>query len=228
MAREWFGRIPSEPDDRDWPAMPLTSVEPDRDWRYWWDLGWWGDQGATPKCVGYAWTHVLADGPKTGLHERWPDARDAAEVAEAIYCVGQRHDPWPGDCTDPQYDGTTVRAALKGLKEAGLIREYRWAGDVDEVVRLLLVHGPVVVGSRWPDGFMEPDGNGRIRYTDDGAYGHAYVVNGVNTGRGVVRVKNSWGRGWGDAGRAWLSIDDLDRLLAEPHAEAAVVIKAGR
>ena len=31
--------------------------------RYWDDTVWWGDQGNTPQCVGYAWSHWLSDGP---------------------------------------------------------------------------------------------------------------------------------------------------------------------
>ena len=31
--------------------------------RYWDDTVWWGNQGNTPQCVGYAWEHWIDDGP---------------------------------------------------------------------------------------------------------------------------------------------------------------------
>ena len=31
--------------------------------KYWDDNGWWGNQGNTPQCVGYAWAHWIEDGP---------------------------------------------------------------------------------------------------------------------------------------------------------------------
>jgi C1A family cysteine protease len=45
--------------------------------------------------------------------------------------------------------------------------------------------------------------------------GHAVLINGVNMVKKLVRIKNSWGRSWGDNGHCWLSFADLDALLKD-------------
>ena len=65
MSKPGLGRLPA-PDSRD-RMFPLRSIVParttSRDYRYWSSSGWWGDQGARPHCVGFAWAHWLEDGP---------------------------------------------------------------------------------------------------------------------------------------------------------------------
>lgn len=210
--RSFFGRIP-DPDPRD-AQYPLKVARTARTWRYWWQQGWWGDQGATPRCVEYAWWHVLMDGPATQV-----DHDVLRRRTPWLYCEAQSRDGWEGDCDDPKYDGTSVRAGAKALSAHGMLTEYRWAQSVDDLVRCVLTTGPLVVGSRWPDGFMQPQ-SGFVSYSESGSAGHAYKIDGVNTGRGVARIKNSWGRGWGDLGRAWVTLDDLAKLFAEDWTEA--------
>ena len=43
----------------------LPKETPGVTYKYWWPSGWWGDQGNTPQCVAYSWTHWLAAGPVT-------------------------------------------------------------------------------------------------------------------------------------------------------------------
>lgn len=216
-----LGRI-YDPDERD-RAYPMAAVAPAataRTWRYWWPSGWWGDQGATPQCVAYAWLHKIADGPRTTRRTPGVDEVPALEPRR-LYCAAQKADRYAGDCDDPRYDGTTVRAGARVLRRAGMIRAYRWAWDADTVVRTLLEVGPVVVGTSWHAGMSTPGDDGWLRVTGGYQGGHAYVLNGVNVDRGVVRVKNSWGRDWGRDGHAWLAIDDLATLL-DDHGEACL------
>lgn len=210
------------PDERD-TAYPMSAVVPRttaRTWRYWWPSGWWGDQGASPRCVAYAWLHKVADGPRTT--RRTPSVNQTPAMPPSdLYCAAQTRDPWDGDCTDPRYDGTSVRAGAKALTDAGIIDGYRWAWDIDTVTRALLETGPVIVGTTWTTGMFTPDQHGRIRPDGTDAGGHAYVLNGINTDTGWIRLKNSWGRTWAHNGYAWISIDDMADLLTN-HGEACL------
>ena len=214
------------PDERDeqYPIRPMLSGAPPSGYRYWWPSGWWGDQGSRPWCVAYAWLHKVADGPRTTARTPGVDTTPAMDPSR-LYCSSQEVDPWEGDCTNPRYDGTSVRAGAKVLQAAGMIDEYRWTWDATTVVRAILEVGPVVVGTSWWSGMTWPDEDGVLHPEGVRQGGHAYVLNGVNVDRGLVRCKNSWGRGWGRRGHAWLSVDDLGDLLAD-RGEACLPVLA--
>lgn len=198
-----FGRLAMR-DDRDAgfrirrekAAKPRTS-------RYWNANGWWGDQGATPRCVAFAWAHWLEDAPVT--HAGPAPIVDPA----ALYAEAQKLDEWYGE----NYDGTSVRAGAKALQKRGWIAEYRWAKQWDDIEYALLNVGPLVVGTVWTLGMSEPDGNGRIRVVGPEAGGHAYVLNGINLKSGLLRLKNSWGPEYGRGGHAYVSIEEWTGLF---------------
>lgn len=187
----------------------LEEVFTPRTSRYWYPQGWWGNQGALPHCVAYAWVHWLEDGPVT-WHPRGMGAPTVFSTNE-IYARAQKRDEWSGEA----YDGTSVRAGAKILKDDGLIQEYRWAWDLQTTVEALLNVGPVVVGTVWTGDMFFPNASGFIKPTGAVAGGHAYVLNGINTKNRVVRLKNSWGREWGKNGFAYLRYDDLEELIGQ-------------
>lgn len=224
------------PDERDaqYPIQASISDEHaqtavNRGYRYWWQDGWWGDQWYTPQCVAYSWTHWLEDGPTT--HAPRAPQREAVVTAQGeaivnpqqLYVEAQTVDQWPGE----DYDGTSVRAGAKILQRRGLISEYRWARSVEDVIDALLMEGPLVVGTWWYDSMFTPEPEtGLIRVEGDAAGGHAYLLNGVNVKRETFRLKNSWGREWGEGGCASITFDDFDRLLGE-QGEACLAIEVG-
>lgn len=201
------------PDNRDkgYPMRGLFSAMHPEDvgvyYRYWWPQGWWGDQGARPHCVAYSWTHWLEDGPVT----QRPKTAGAGPCVdpEVVYSEAQKVDMWEGEA----YEGTSVRAGAKILQSFGFITNYYWASSLADVVMALLTKGPVVVGTDWYDGMFETDSEGFIHATGPASGGHAYLLNGVNIKRKVFRVKNSWGRSWGNNGHAWISFDDMAKLM---------------
>ncbi len=73
----------------------------------------------------------------------------------------------------------------------------------------------MVLGTNWYDSMFEPDDAGFIEPEGRLAGGHAWVIDGVNTRSRFFRMKNSWGRGWGNRGFALISFEAVARLLAE-------------
>lgn len=198
-----MGRAPAGVSSREWHVGPIL------------------DQGNTAQCVAFAGMGWLTCGPVVNRHP--------AQTPEDIYRRCLVVDEFPGEDWE---GGTSVRALFKTLKEWGYIREYQWAFDAQTVVAQILARGPVVVGTNWyMDMFTPLVGSGYLEVGGDLAGGHAYLLSGaevarVNPGgtRGAVRVVNSWGPGWGERGRAWLALADLDRLLKED-GEAGVAVE---
>ncbi len=211
-----FGRLIIE-DDND-KAFPMQMVLPQeasqRTSRYWYNNGWWGDQGNTSQCVGYSWAHWVEDGPVT--------QKGKAPIAPPteIYRQAQMVDAWPGE----NYDGTSVRAGAKVLQDMGFISSYTWAWDINTVVQALLEKGPVVVGTHWYEDMIYPSADGIIKPGGDVVGGHAYLLNGVNTKTRMIRIKNSWGKDWGKKGQAYISFDDMDKLI-KLYGEACLPIE---
>lgn len=209
-----LGRIHA-PDERDHfhPMQARLPATTTRTSRYWYDREAFLDQGNYGRCVSYSWTHWLNDGPvlRKGYHDD--------TFAYHLYGQAILLDEWTQNDNDKDTAsfGTSVRAGAKALQTSGHISEYTWAFDLDSVITALLEKGPVVVGTNWYNTMSQVDSKGFIRVGAAGRIvgGHAYVLNGVNTGAEKVRVKNSWGTGWGINGRAWLSFADLDRLIRE-------------
>lgn len=228
-----FGRLPAaDPRDKEYPVKKLLLQrpgKPPRPYRNWNADGWWGDQGSTSHCVGYAWTAWYFDGPIVHKQKTLTLAEQLGNrgigvkgetIAEMIYRKAQQVDEWPGE----GYAGTSVRAGAKVLQATGAIKEYRWATTLQEVVDTLLQLGPMVVGTDWMSGMMQPDSSGLVKATGSALGGHAYILDGVNRTTRLLRIKNSWGRGWGRRGFANISFDDFERLLSDG-GEACIAIE---
>jgi hypothetical protein len=173
--------------------------------RYWDANVWWGNQGNTPQCVGYAWAHWIADGPIVHLGVQPP------VNPTTIYKEAQKVDQWPGE----NYAGTSVRGGAKYLNTTRKIGNYYWGYDVQTLINTLLQIGPVVVGTNWYRNMFYPNSNGVISIGGSLAGGHAYVINGVDTVNRLFRIKNSWGQSWGKSGHAFISFTDMTRLINE-------------
>ena len=116
---------------------------------------------------------------------------------------------WP-----PDDEGSSGLGCSRTLKSRGLIGSYVHATTADELISLLQV-GPVMLGVPWFEDWFTPDADG---YIDSGAWydskfagGHEILVVGVETvaqdadghvipEETVLRIRNSWGLGWGLAG----------------------------
>jgi hypothetical protein len=205
-----FGYIQA-PDDRDmmFSVAPLLLENSIITEKFWWAEGWWGDQGSSSECVSYSFMHWLEDGPV--IQDRIQGRPKPFYNTTEFYKACQDRDEWPGRA----YNGTSIRAAAKILKELGVIKEYRWATNVNEVANTLLNLGPMVVGTKWYQNMNKTNSQGYVTPTGRGMGGHAYVLNGVDTVKKVFRIKNSWGKNWGVGGYAFITFDNFDKLLRD-------------
>jgi hypothetical protein len=186
---------------------------------------YWGsrsalDQGMSSQCVGYSAWALLDHGPvrhRYFLRTLTPSG---------IYAEAQKVDEWDGE----EYEGTSVRAAMKVLQAAGAIATYRWAWDNATVAGWILRKGPVVFGTVWPEEYFELGKGNFLTGAANGNFagGHAYLLWGINTSKacpdgtvGAYRIMNSWGEAWGDKGRAWLPFSEAELLLGQ-QGEAAM------
>jgi len=219
MVDRKFGRMEViDTRDKTYPVSSLLMEAPEITEKYWWDEGWWGDQGESTMCVCYSWLHWLEDGPV--IQDAIPGRKKPIMAPEAFYKECQTRDQWEGE----NYPGTSVRAGAKILKQLGLISEYRWAHSVNEIINTILMLGPMVVGTKWLSGMSEPDRKGFIKPTGRDFGGHAYLLNGVDVNKGFFRVKNSWGKDWGKEGHAFLKIDDFEKLFNQ-NGEACIAVE---
>ena len=172
------------------------------------------------------------------MHQRGPQAVAYALAAyrqiitgsagdpDATHRAAHAADPWAG----VPHEGTTIHAGLKVMQAEGVITGYVWSRDAGEVVDWLLLHGPVVVGSVWTQAMMDaPAGDdplviGDLTDPENVMGNHCYLLIGYSDRLGAVRLLNSWGRGWGENGRAWVKVDDLQRLLDEATGQACMPI----
>lgn len=183
--------------------VPITS-------RYW-TPGRVLDQGSEGACVGFGISGDLAASPV-----RVKGVTDA--LAATIY-----HEAQAIDGIDDSAGGTSVNAGMKIAVRRGYYSSYRWAFSLEDVRQSLIQVGPVIVGTNWYSGQYEAP-NGIVKVSGELVGGHCYVLNGYSRQRDAYRLMNSWGRSYGKNGQAYITAEDLFRLLITEKGEAAVPI----
>lgn len=175
------------------------------------------DQGYEGSCTGHAGTNVFASQPFWRVAEGPLTAVDPHEFARALYGDATRLDPWPGEfdpatgVVDTGSDGLSV---AKVLHARGLISGYLHATSL-EAALTGLADRVVMIGSSWLHNMFRPAADGRLNITGQVDGGHEYALDELDVERRRVWIRNSWGPGWGQGGRAWMTWDDLGGLLAD-------------
>lgn len=186
------------------------------------------DQGREGACVGFGWTHEALTTPVpvdfTRLANKLLPA-DPDLFARTLYRDAQLVDEWGGE----EYEGTSVNAGAKVMRDRGLLREWRWAFGVDDVIMSIINIGPVVLGINWyADMYQAPGGILSVGGLHVG--GHCIIAMAVRKAGVIfeneeaIGILNSWGPSYGKNGRAWIRKSDLARLLSE-QGEAAVPVR---
>jgi hypothetical protein len=203
------------------------------------------DQGSTGSCTGHAgagWVGAdtadrtgvtrIGDVPlTTRAGDPLPPIGPVDEgFAVALYSAATQIDPYSG-AFPPDDTGSDGLSVAKVLRAWGLCAEYTHAlGGLPDVLAGLQ-SGPVLLGTRWYSSMFRPAADGELVVTPDAhvSGGHENGADGeLDVERRRVWVTNSWGAGWGVAGRAWMSYDTLAGLLAEEgdatvlHASAVI------
>jgi hypothetical protein len=178
--------------------------------------------------VGFGWTaQTLALPFKSDLNnsKSVKSPREPQPFAFYVYKEAQKVDVWPGE----DYEGTSVLAGAKIMKNLGFMSSYAWAFNVEEIVDSILSKGPVVLGIPWYSGMYEAP-NGVLKVSGKKVGGHCIVAVGFKAksdkfdGKSSVIIQNSWGNSWGINGLAEIELSELEKLVAKD-AEACIPLR---
>jgi hypothetical protein len=222
-----FNWIPTfDERSKDFPLRAVIKERPARRTKKWRN-GVILDQGREGACVGFGWTAEALSTPVavdlTRLKADVP--RDPTAFAQHIYHRAKQIDIWQGE----DYDGTSVLAGAKAMREAGLIKEFRWCFNIEDVIDAILTKGPVVLGIYWHESMYDAP-EGILSVSGDIVGGHCITAVGYKlakdsaTGEDTVILQNSWGYSWGTWGLAEIRVSELAKLM-DNAGEACVVTK---
>jgi len=203
------------------------------------------DQGSKGSCVGFAvaavleWQQQKEYLNEDSTHKRSEEYYDLSE--QWIYHKTKEIDPW-----GPDTEGTSIRFAMKTIKNKGVPKEEGWPysdsklgepefwaystakwaqskryyriWSVEEIVQTLREVGPCVLGIDIAYEFYFPDSEGVVSYpvNPDQIYGgHAVCAIGFDEERELIKIKNSWGTGWGNEGFGYLPYSYLRDLMMD-------------
>lgn len=195
-----------------------------------WKVGPILDQGQEGACVGFGWAAEALAAPVavnlSKVKARVP--REPEPFAQYLYHFAKTIDEYEGE----NYDGTSVLAGAKAMQTFALLKEYRWAFSMDEMIDGLISKGPVVLGIPWYEGMYEaPDGV--LKVSGENIGGHCILAVGYRVastkagGKDTVILQNSWGMDWGINGLAEIEVSELAKLLKDGEACMPISRKFG-
>lgn len=174
------------------------------------------DQGQIGSCTGNAATGCIGTDPfftaplvRAVLSETDAtlDEQYALQVYSKATLIDTTAGSYPPD--DTGSDGLSVAKVLKG---SGLIEGYRHAFSL-EASLTALSERPVIIGTEWLGDMFKPLPDGRLVPVGSVEGGHEYVLDELDVENKRVWMDNSWTPDWGIQGRAYLTWDDLGKLL---------------
>ena len=190
------------------PAVPITSVRHERHVPIF-------DQGNVGSCTGNAAIGCTATGPFFAT----VDANESATYplteggAVLVYGAATAIDSYAGTYP-PDDTGSDGLSVAKVLKSAGWISGYEHAFSLTDGLTALMTR-PLIVGVNWMEDMFSPDRNGVAHPTGAVAGGHEFVWDSYDAETSLCGFTNSWGEGWGAAGRFFMLANEWEKLLAQ-------------
>jgi hypothetical protein len=201
-----LGRVPSEPDDRDYDMGLLLAAEPLRSYQLW-HSDRVLNQGKTPHCVGFGWAGW---GICTPVESQYDNT-----TAHKVYRAAKVVDGDPAG-----ENGSSVKSGAKAMKGYGRIKSY-YFGTFSQAKEFVSNHGSVVIGIPWTEGMFQPDSYFVIHPTGGVSGGHCLLWVGLDGDCAILL--NSWGTGWGDGGYCKILLSDLEALIRNNGEACAAV-----
>lgn len=207
-----LGWIESPPDDRDWgiaDLFALTGADPlaTLPASYIAPSPWPPvlNQGSTPQCVAFSLSTVKA----------WEDLRDQGRFD---FDEGRFFAEIGGTPGGAIIRNGLARMFANGFPVVGAGNEtlHRIAVYVSvpvtraDICAAIVAFGPLEIGTPWASSWFRPHADGTLPQFDTIAGGHALVAIGFDA-RGL-RLRNSWGTGWGLSGDAILPWAELTHI----------------
>jgi hypothetical protein len=158
------------------------------------------NQGFEPACVGYAWYSWLLSGP-------YPIAYPAGPYN--LYRSAQYFDSWEGE----NYSGSNGVGAGTHLYLLGLVRETRQTEDVNEAVRFMVEHGPIIIEIAWTQQGNNTNSDGYVKPGGEVMGWHEVYCYSYHALSRTIGCSNSWGTAWGDGGRFKITTYDLQYVI---------------
>ena len=192
----------------------IVNVEETKGMSVLWNEGTVLDQGSEGACVGFGWAgEVLAQPVAPPIQ---PSETQGNKDALGYYNRAKQLDQWPGE----NYEGTSVLAGARVMKELGFIESYRWCFSIEELRAAVISEGPVVIGIPWYESMYYTDHNGKVLILGKEVGGHCLVITGYISNmiidgveQEVFRWRNSWGNDYGVNGSAFITYKDLENLV---------------
>jgi hypothetical protein len=169
------------------------------------------DQGQLGSCTGNACAGMIGSVP-LHINRAAGGPKIDENLAIELYEKATQIDEFGGEYP-PTDTGSSTLGVLKAAQQLGYITSYHWGFGVHDMMLTVAQLGPVIVGVNWYEGMDHPDGNGFLNIQGDIRGGHEFEVLAIEVETQSFIMENSWGKHWGNNGRAKITWHDMDRLL---------------
>jgi len=122
----------------------------------------------------------------------------------------------PESC-QPYYANVNNRPCDRALELAkpNKIKAYARLTTLEEMKQCLVQNGPFMIAVKVTDKWYGIGVNGVIEDGGNVVGGHAIVFVGYDDNTGMVKIRNSWGTGWGQEGYGYIKYEMLMTILMD-------------